>query len=334
MVRSELSVVDPGVPALKPVEARMAVRDRLTHDAFFYGTDERFTDVLAPFVRDGLERDHAVVAAVTPANAGLLRDALGPDATTVTFIDRDDWYRRPASTVAGWRRLLADATGRGHDTVRIIGEVGFGPPARHVTWTRYESALNAVFADAPAWIVCPYDTRVLPRTVLADARRTHPSVTVVRRAGSGAYRPPEQFLDAVPEPAPPVDGPPTVVAALGESVADARHLVRHVAVEHGWDGTDRLDELLLVTSEIAANAVLHGGGRRELRVWTSAMALVCEVSDDGPGPTDPLAGYRPPDESMLGGRGMWIARQLCEALAVSRDDGWTRVRYMLLHPPV
>jgi anti-sigma regulatory factor (Ser/Thr protein kinase) len=201
-----------------------------------------------------------------------------------------------------------------------------------VTWARYESALNAVFADAPAWIVCPYDTRVLPRTVLDDAHRTHPAVTVAQRADSGVYWPPEQFLDAVPEPPPPVDGPPTAVAALAGSVADARHLVHSVAVAHGWADTDRLDELLLVTSEIVANAMLYGGDRRELRVWASVPALVCEVSDDGPGPIDPLAGYRPPDETLLGGRGLWIARQLCEAFTVSHHDGWTRVRYMLLHP--
>ena len=35
---------------------------QLTHDAFFYGTDERFADVLVPFVRDGLRRDDAVLA--------------------------------------------------------------------------------------------------------------------------------------------------------------------------------------------------------------------------------------------------------------------------------
>lgn len=314
------------------------MRDALTHDAFFYDTDERFADVLAPFVREGLRRDDAVVAAVSRANADLLRDALGPDAAGVRFLDRDDWHRRPASTVAGWRRLLTDAAGRGHAAVRIIGEVGFDRPSRHATWARYESALNAVFADAPAWIVCPYDTRVLPGEVLADARRTHPAEHArahpAERAGgpAAAYRPPAEFLDAVPEPPAPVDGPPAVSTAIGDSVADVRHLVGRLATEHGWAGTDRLDELLLVTSEIVGNAMLYGGGRRDLRAWVTEAGLVCEVSDDGPGPDDPLAGYRPPDEHLLGGRGMWIARQLSEAFAVSRDDGWTRVRYMLLHP--
>ncbi|GAA1534503.1 anti-sigma factor RsbA family regulatory protein [Dactylosporangium maewongense] len=300
------------------------MRASLTHDAFFYDTDEGFTGGLVPFVRDGLRSDHAVVAAVTDANADLLRDALGRDAAQVTFMDRDGCFRRPASTVAGWRKLLADAASRGHDAVRIIGEAGSGPPARHVTWARFESAVNEVLADAPAWILCPYDTRVLPHEVLADARRTHP--------GSDTYRPPAEFLGAVPEPVPPVDGPPADVTLLGDSVAEARHLVGRIAAAHGWAGTDRLDELLLVTSEIAANAVLYGGARRELRVWVTPQGMVCEVGDDGPGPSDPLAGYRPPDDRLLGGRGMWIAQQLSEAFAVTHHDGWTRVRFMLSHP--
>ncbi|MET7426515.1 anti-sigma factor RsbA family regulatory protein [Dactylosporangium sp. NPDC005555] len=298
--------------------------DALTHDVFFYDTDDRFADVLTPFVRDGLRRGHAVAAAVTEANAGLLRDALGPDAAAVTFFDRDAWYRRPASSIAGVRRFLTDAADGGHDEVRIIGEVGFGPPARHVTWARYESALNAVLADAPAWLVCPYDTRVLPHAVLAGARSTHP--------GGDTYRPPAEFLDAVPEPVPPVDGPPAAATVLTDNAATARHLVRAVADAHGWAGTDQLDELLLVTGEIAANAVLYGGVRRELLVWVTAEGLVCEVGDDGPGPADLLAGYRPPDERLLGGRGMWIAQQLSDAFAVSHQDGWTRVRYTLAHP--
>ena len=134
----------------------------LAHDAMFYGSDREFAAALTPFVRDGLAGGDAVVAAVTVANAGVLRDALGPDAAAVTFIDRDQWYQRPASTVAGWHGLVQDATSRGHRHVRLIGEVGFGVEERHPTWTRYESAVNRVFADAPAWIVCPYDSRALP----------------------------------------------------------------------------------------------------------------------------------------------------------------------------
>src|SRR3989337_563891 len=93
----------------------------LTHDAMFYGSDEEFVSALVPFVRTGLEHGDAVVAAITRSNIALLRDALGADAPTVAFIDRDEWYKRPAITVAGWQRLLAQATARGHRRQRLIG---------------------------------------------------------------------------------------------------------------------------------------------------------------------------------------------------------------------
>jgi hypothetical protein len=128
----------------------------LVHDAMFYSSDEEFVAGLVPFIREGLSRGQAVTAAVTATNVTLLRKALGPDARTVAFIDRDDWYLRPASTIAGWQRVLRAATGRGHRQVRLIGEVAFGRADRHTTWTRYEAALNDLFAGAPAWIVCPY----------------------------------------------------------------------------------------------------------------------------------------------------------------------------------
>ena len=153
----------------------MPLTATLAHDAMFYGSDDEFVAALVQFAREGLERDEAVVAAVTRTNIALLQNALGTDASALSFIDRDRWYRRPAITVVGWQRLLGDATDRGHRRMRLIGEVAFGTEQQHSTWTRYEAALNNVFARAPAWIVCPYDTRALAAPLLVDARRTHPA---------------------------------------------------------------------------------------------------------------------------------------------------------------
>jgi anti-sigma regulatory factor (Ser/Thr protein kinase) len=305
---------------------------RLTHDAFFYDSDEEFAAALTPFLRDGLTRGHAAVVAVTRSNIALLRDSLGADADAVSFIDRDQWYQRPVATVAGWRRLLEDATRRGHTHVRIVGEVGFGPSHRHPTWTRYESVLNTVLADTPAWIVCPYDTRSLPATVLEDARRTHPTVAHPDRRDSDLYVDPEVLLQTVHEPLPPVAGPPIVEMTLVDSVAAARHAVRHAVSAGGWDAA-RLDDLLIALSEIVTNSLQHGTGRRELRVWAPERALICEVTDEGPGPSDPLVGYRPPGHSPLGGRGLWIAHQLCDSLAIDSRDGLTRVRFAVASAP-
>jgi anti-sigma regulatory factor (Ser/Thr protein kinase) len=99
-----------------------------------------------------------------------------------------------------------------------------------------------------------------------------------------------------------------------------------------WFGSDRLDDLVLAVSEIAANSICHGRGHRELRVWIAEHAVVCEVVDEGPGLSDPLAGFRPPDEGSTRGRGLWMAHQLCDSLAVDRSDATTRIRLAITRP--
>jgi len=308
----------------------MLQRAGLTHDAMFYGSDDEFVAGLAPFIRDGLEQGQSVTVAVTATNIGLLRDGLGTDAESVSFIDRDNWYLRPATTIAGWRRLLAEATDGGHTYHRLIGEVGFGAEERHPTWTRYEAALNDVFADAPAWIVCPYDTRTLPDTLLADARRTHPMTFDHVRRISSDYLPPERLLSSVPEPMPTTAGPAVLTMALGADIAAARHAVRELVAPQAGSASERLDDLLLVLSEVVTNSILHGQGHRELRVWWREPTVVCEVTDEGSGPLDPLAGYRPPNGDLFhGGRGLWISQQLSDVLAIDHRHGLTRVRFAI-----
>ena len=198
-----------------------------------------------------------------------------------------------------------------------------------------------MFAQAPAWIVCPYDTRVLPASLLSDARRTHPTTFHPEQRHSDGYLAPEQFLDAVPEPMPPVSGAPAVRLDINSrdvngGVAPARHAVSAVIAAGGWSGLDRGDDLILAMSEIVTNSIRYGRGRRELRVWTDRETVTCEVSDDGNGPDDPLIGYRPPRPDTIGGRGMWIAQQLCDALAITRIGSSTVVRFavtMLKNPP-
>ena len=300
---------------------------QLRHDALVYGSDEELVATVVPFVRDGLAQGHAAVVAVTTPNIALLREACGPDSDAVTFISRDEWYRRPASTVAGWKSLLDRAVERGHAQVRIVGEVAFGDNDRHSSWTRYESALNGVFHSAPAWIVCPYDTRTLPTSVLDSARQTHPGVlTATRREHSSLYRTPEEFLSAVGEPLPPVEGEPAIRMKIGDSLAAIRTMVHAAATAGGWLTAERIGDLLLALNEVIANSLRHGRGERALSVWAPGSAVVCEVTDEGSGPADPLVGYRPPVDRADGGMGLWMARQVCDALAIDTVDGVTRVR--------
>lgn len=90
---------------------------------------------------------------------------------------------------------------------------------------------------------------------------------------------------------------------------------------------DRVQEFLIAISEVVANALKHGGDPARLALWVTGDGVVCEVHDDGPGVADPLAGYLPPrSENPSRGTGLWIARQLCDTLAIGSGPAGTTVR--------
>jgi anti-sigma regulatory factor (Ser/Thr protein kinase) len=97
------------------------------------------------------------------------------------------------------------------------------------------------------------------------------------------------------------------------------HLLRAAVAAHaGQLGVPdhRIGPLVTVASELAANAIRHGGDTGRLRLWRDPTAVFCQVSDHGPGIPDPMIGTQPPDLLQLGGRGVWICRQLCDHLTI------------------
>ena len=54
--------------------------------------------------------------------------------------------------------------------------------------------------------------------------------------------------------------------------------------------------------------------------------IVCEITDQGGGVQDPLAGLVPPKPAASAGMGLWIARQLSDSFAIGTDDEGTTVR--------
>jgi anti-sigma regulatory factor (Ser/Thr protein kinase) len=80
-------------------------------------------------------------------------------------------------------------------------------------------------------------------------------------------------------------------------------------------------------TEIAANAVRHGGGIEEVRVGRVDGRFVCEVIDRGPGFDDTVAGYLVPRPGT--GKGLWVARQLTWRLESFRSQRGFTVRMWL-----
>jgi len=76
-----------------------------------------------------------------------------------------------------------------------------------------------------------------------------------------------------------------------EHIATVRHAVTEFAAWHGLRDRQQADFVLAV-NELVSNAVQHGGGSGAVRLWRTAAAVWCEVSDGGPGlPADRRDGH-------------------------------------------
>ncbi len=101
--------------------------------------------------------------------------------------------------------------------------------------------------------------------------------------------------------------------------ADGLYGLRSALIAHATElgVTDgQLDRLILVGSELATNAVRHGGGTGRMRLWLANDAIFCEVSDRGGGIGDPGVGGTQAEPTAMGGRGIWICRQLSDTFTI------------------
>jgi anti-sigma regulatory factor (Ser/Thr protein kinase) len=109
---------------------------------------------------------------------------------------------------------------------------------------------------------------------------------------------------------------------------DDLHEIRSLAAaaaERGGLAPDRASDLVVAASELAANSILHGGGRGLATVWDEADAVFVEVADAGT-ITDPNVGRRRPDPAAENGRGLYIANQICDEVAIDSSQSGTRIR--------
>src|SRR5262245_37897940 len=110
-------------------------------------------------------------------------------------------------------------------------------------------------------------------------------------------------------------------------IATVRRAVTEFAAWNGLPERQRSDFVLAV-NELVTNAIQHGGGNGDVRLWRTADALWCEVSDRGPGlPPDRRDGkYRRPPAHASGGRGLWLVHRLCDEVTISTGGRGTTVR--------
>lgn len=297
---------------------------RLEHDAFVYGSDGEYLRTLVPLVSKAIAGGTAVLAVVPTDNAGLLAGSLGHDRAGVEYIDASDWYCQPTRTLDAYASRLGELRGR---RVLVIGEVEFGVSQDDWTeWTRYESVLNDALGSCDVHVVCPYDRRRLPASVLDDAERTHPHlIEHGGRRPSARYEAPETLIPSLPSIVSRPHRAPDVELTLPPlSLREARGSFQRVAVSIGLNA-DRVSELTLALNEALTSAVAHRRGEATLRIWAEHAALACEVQVDGAG-MDALGGFARPAPGAVSGYGLWLAWQLFDRADIKVSPGGAEVR--------
>jgi len=303
------------------------------HHANIYGSDDEFLAMAVPFVEDGLARGEPVLVTTTSANLALLGAALGGAARTVDYAESAYFGRRPPQRVAAFHRYWsrhAGAVGDGH--VRILAEPVWPgrSPAEVLAWKRMESGLNVLLAGTNIWMICPYDRRAAAPDVVAAATRTHP----VRVDGCDVHDCPDYVdppafalaCDADPLPDPPPDAARHGVD--GDLRAPRRFLAAQAAA-HGLTG-EPASLLLVAAVEVVTEAIERGSGRATVSVWEEFGSLVVDVDDQAGGGAeelaDPFAGYRQPGLDADPQDGLWLARQLCDAVDIRAGERRRTVR--------
>jgi anti-sigma regulatory factor (Ser/Thr protein kinase) len=294
------------------------------HSLFIYDDDQTMVQAMAPFLDEALSNGEPAIAVLERSKLELLADVLGPGGDMLSYLDRDLFYTRPEDVLARYDLMLRQLERDGASDVRAFAELPRCEPGAELeSWVSYEAIVNRALEHHPGWIVCGYDRREMPESLLDGGRETHQEVLTDHWERNSDYRPPESVVRSrIPEPVRlerlhpvPIAGSPRVFRErLGAELSLA-----------GMPESDRAD-LVVAAGEVLANAREHGDEQVSVHVGQVDGQFVCEVSDGGTGLDDPLAGFVPPRAGTSDGAGLWVARQLTHRLEFVPTPGRFTVR--------
>ncbi|HVK25998.1 MAG TPA: sensor histidine kinase [Actinokineospora sp.] len=289
------------------------------HEALVYRDEAGFLDGTVEYLREGVRAGESVFAILRPESIELVRAELGADAEAVQYFDMTDVGRNPARIIPLLRGLAAAGPARG------VGEPVFAErsAAANAEAQLHEALINVAFDGTALRLRCPIDAG-LPGAAIEASAAAHPLVVADGAGGpSAAFDPKSAEVDfggALPAP----DAVSDVAHFCLDDLPELRDLVSVRAGGFGLSRAKALD-LTLATNEIVTNSICHGGERGTLRVWDEPDTVVCEVSDSGH-IADPLVGRTVPVPSVPGGRGVWLANQLCDLVQIRSSVTGTVVR--------
>ena len=296
--------------------------DTLRHDALLYRDPAQLRGVVGSFARDAAAAEEPVLALLSPASLGLLHDVLEDSQAALEVLDAGAAGHNPRRLIPTILTWLDDRRARS----RVISE-SVWPGRDDVETTeclRFEALVNHALASEAVSLLCPFDAVHLGADVIAGVEMTHPRL--IDEAGihdSERYRDP--LIVARGESWPQRE-PAEPVCSLnfdGDLWA-LRHRLAELEMLRGLE-LGRLDDLILAVNEAASNAVLHGDGTCQVRVWCDGGRIVSEVMTAS-SIEDPLAGLRRPEPDAIGGRGLWLIDEICDLVEVRSGPEGASVR--------
>jgi anti-sigma regulatory factor (Ser/Thr protein kinase) len=129
----------------------------------------------------------------------------------------------------------------------------------------------------------------------------------------------------------PLEKTPPAVDLVDPTLLAARHAAIDVATRAALDQSTA-EALCLAVSEVVGNAQLHGQKPLHVRMWGNSHRAIVTVTDQGQGVRDPMAGFLSVPNDAVGGRGLWIANQLCSHVAMDYGPGGFTVRLVVGQP--
>jgi anti-sigma regulatory factor (Ser/Thr protein kinase) len=121
------------------------------------------------------------------------------------------------------------------------------------------------------------------------------------------------------------------VLAYRDDLARVRAFTARHAHQAGLPDRRVLD-LVMAVAELAANTLVHTSGAGTLGIWVTTSEVICQVHDSGR-IEDPLTGrLRPDPADPGGGRGLWVANQLCDLVEIRTGRNGTQIRLHMRLP--
>lgn len=292
------------------------------HAALAYASPGELTAAVAEILESAGDADPVLIVAPEP-NLGLLRGHFNGEGRQVAWVDMRGMGLNPGRLIAAFRVFADQHPGR---MVRCVQEPAWPGRSREELNEvfRHEALMNLAFADGRARVLCPYSAE-LGDEVITRIERTHP---VMVRDGQPQRSASCVAPGLIPEECDqPLSSPPA--GADSRQYRDQLISVRGFVAERAHRAglaPDRLRDLVLAVSELAANTIAHTSGPGSVTVWATDTEFLCQVDDAGQ-IADPLAGRVRADPSAPGGsRGLWVVQQVCDLVETRVGPAGTSIR--------